>query len=272
MTSGNVACFYYWKNGGNEYMGYEIVYNKQFLKIDGKIIPLALHGSSNCYEPLPNGRQRREREWNAIYVGGSNKPIAATEAEIMKEIEAYCDGGEYQEHFMQYGKWVDDKSLIRFFQNGIKNAKTIEELKEEYFFRGMYGYFSVWKEMNKTIENHVEINSSDDLRKFLDDAQDRIDKRTDKEGIYICLKYNNEKFKSRMKPERKAKERLTDYFAIKVGNDDSYLVKLTSRRIRHTSLCNLTKQFKTEKEANKYVEKLNEKGFACDFSVEHITA
>lgn len=44
-------------------MSYEIVYNKQFLKIDGKIIPLALYGSNNCYEPLPNGRQRREREW-----------------------------------------------------------------------------------------------------------------------------------------------------------------------------------------------------------------
>lgn len=252
-------------------MSYEIVYNKQFLKINGKIIPLTLHGSNNCYDVLPNGRQRREREWDAIYIGGSNRQIAATESEIIKEIESCCDGGEYQEHFMQNGKWVDDKGLIRFFQNGIKNAKTIEELKEEYFFKGMYGYFSIWKDMDNTIENRVEINSSNDLRKFLDDAQERIDKRTEKEGIYICLKYCNEKFVSRVKPERIAKERLTDYFAIKVGNNDSYLVKQTSRRIRHTSLCNLTKQFKTEREANKYVEKLNEKGFMCAFSVEHIT-
>lgn len=41
-------------------MSYSIVYNKQFLKIDDKIIPLVLYGSNNCYEPLPNGRQRRE--------------------------------------------------------------------------------------------------------------------------------------------------------------------------------------------------------------------
>lgn len=251
-------------------MSYEIVYNKQFLRIDGKIIPLTLCGSSNCYEPLPNGRQRREREWNAIYICGSNKLIAVTEMEIMKEIESCCDGGEYQEHFMQYGKWVDDKGLIRFFQNGIKNAKTIEELKEEYFFKGMYGYFSIWKGMDNIIENRVEINSSEDLRKFLEVAQNRIDNRTDKEGIYICLKYYNEKFESRVKPERKAKERLTDFFAIKIGNRDSYLVKQTSRRIRHSSLCNLTKQYKTEKEANKYVENLIEKGYKIDFSVEHI--
>ena len=252
-------------------MSYEIVYNKQFLVIDGKIIPLVLHGSSNCYEPLPNGRQRREREWNAIYIGGSNKLIAVTAVEIMKEIESYCDGGEYQEHFMQNGKWVDDKGLIRFFQNGIKNAKTIEELKEDYFFVGMYGFFSVWKGIDNTIENRVEINSSDGLREFLNAAQNRLNNRAEKEGIYICLKYYNEKFEPRVKPERKAKERLTDYFAIKVGNRDSYLVKLTSRRIKYTSLCNLTKQFKTEREANRYVEKLNEKGFKIDFTVEHIT-
>lgn len=48
----------------------------QFLKIDGKIIPLALCGSNQ---------------------------IVSTEAEIMKEIKAYCDGGEYQEHFIQNG-------------------------------------------------------------------------------------------------------------------------------------------------------------------------
>ncbi|MFG6378283.1 MAG: hypothetical protein K1W19_08220 [Lachnospiraceae bacterium] len=253
-------------------MSYEIVYNKQFLKIDGNIIPLALCGSSNCYESLPNGRQRREREWNAIYIGGSNKTIAVTEAEIMERIKSYCDGGEYQEHFIQNGKWVDDKGLIRFFQNGIKNAKTIEELKENYFFRGMQGYFSVWKGMDNKIESVFNIYSSEDLRKFLNAAQDRLDKRADEEGIYICLHYYNEKFDSRVKPEQKQKECLADYFSIKVGSHDNYLVKQTSRRIKYTSLCNLTKQFKTEKEANKYVEKLIEKGFKIDFSVEHITA
>lgn len=251
-------------------MSYSIVYNKQFLKIDGKIIPLVLYGSNNCYEPLPNGRQRRERQWYSLYFNGTNEQIAATKVEIMEMVKSYCNGGKYQEHFMQNGKWVDDKGLNCFIQNGIKNAKTIEELNEDYFFKGMYGCFSVWKGMDNTIESRFEINSSDDLRKFLDIAQDRLNRRTDKEEIYICLYYYNEKFESRVKPKQKQKERLTDYYTIKIGNRDSYLVKLTSRRIRHTSLCNLTKQFKTEKEANKYVEKLIEKGFNCSFSVEHI--
>lgn len=252
-------------------MSYEIVYNKQFLKIDEKIIPLVLQGSNNCYEPLANGRQRRIRNWHPIYIG-SNKQPALTETELISMVESLCDGGEYQEHFVQNGKWVDDKGLIRFFQNGIKNAKTIEELKEDYFFMGMNGYFSVWNEMNNIIENCVEIKSSDDLMNFLETAQNRLDNRTEKEVIYICLEYYNENFEPRVKLERKSKEHLTDYFAIKVGNRDSYLVKQTSRRIIYTSLCNFTKQFKTEKEADKYIKKLIEKGFKIDFSVEHIMA
>lgn len=250
-------------------MSYDIVYNKQFLKIDGKNIPLILYGSSNCYDVLQNGRQRRERKWGTIYTGGSNKIIAVTEAEIMEKIESCCDGGKHQEHFMKNGKWVDDKSIIRFFQNGIKNAKTIEELKTDYFFMGMYGYFSIWKGMNNIIENRVEINSSEDLRYFLKAAKNRIDNRKE-EGVYICLKYYNENFKPRIKPVRKVKERLTDYFAIRIGNGNSYLIKLTSKRIKYTSICELTKQFKTEREANEYVKKLIEKGFNVDFSVEHI--
>lgn len=181
-------------------MSYEIVYNKQFLKIDGKIIPLVLHGSNNCYESLYNGRQRRDRNWNPFYIG-SNKQIALLETDLIKMVESLCDGGEYQEHFMQNGKLIDDKGLIRFFQNGIKNAKTIEKLKEDYFFMGMHGYFSIWKGMDNTIENRVEINSSDDLREFLDTAQNRIDNRAEKEGIYVCLNYYNEKFECRVKPE-----------------------------------------------------------------------
>ena len=107
-------------------MSYEIVYSKQFLKIDGKIIPLVLYGSSNCQQ-FVNGKWRRSREWDAMYITGSNKSIVFTEKEIIKEIELCCDGGKYQEHFMYNGKFVDDKGLIRFFQNGIKNAKTIEQ-------------------------------------------------------------------------------------------------------------------------------------------------
>lgn len=247
-------------------MGYEIVYNRQFLKIDDKIIPLVLYGSNNAYEIMWNGKERRERSWNPMYLG-SNKIIAMTENELMEFIEGCC-GDTCQNHFMRNSKLVDDKGLISFFKNGIKNAKTIEEMNENYYFSGMQGYFSVWRGMNNTIENKVEINSSEDLRKYLSEIQKRLDNKTNNENIYFCLRYYDEEFKSRVPKERKPKERLTDYYAIKV-NGYNYLLQLTKTRIKYCSLCNKTKQFKTEKEANKYIEKIKDR-FTANFEVEHI--
>lgn len=44
-------------------MSYEIVYAKQFIKTeDGRIIPLALHGSNNCYEVKLDSRAGNMKE------------------------------------------------------------------------------------------------------------------------------------------------------------------------------------------------------------------
>lgn len=247
-------------------MSHTIVYNRQFLKIDNKIIPLALYGSNNCTE-YHNGRERCEREWWSMYFNGQNQMITATEKEILNTIQNHT-GGEYQQHFIKNSKWIDDKGLIRFFNDGIKNAKTIEELKDEYYFTGLNGYFSIWKGFDNTIENRVSIYNSNDLREFLVDSQDRINKAI-QESVYVCLHYMNEEFKSKTVKEKNKPERLTDYFAIKVAND-YYLTQLTARRIKYTTLCCLTKQFETEKKANKYLEKLIAKGFNITLAVEHI--
>lgn len=247
-------------------MSYEIVYNKQFIKIDDKIIPLVLYGSNNCYTTSISGRDRRERSWNPMYYG-RNIMIANTEEEIMNRINSFC-GGQYEEHFVYNNKWVNDAGLIRFFKNGIKNAKTIEELIEQYLISGLSGHLSVWNKLHNETENRTWISSSEDLRTFLTIAQTRLDNKTDDEEIYICLEYLVEKFEPRNKKHRTPKERLTNYYAIKV-NGIGYLTKLTSRRIRYCSLCSSTKQFKTEKEANKYVEKLKDR-FNSTFEVEYI--
>ena len=109
-------------------MSYEIVYNRQFLKIDDKIIPLVLYGSSR-------GRERRERSWHPIYCG-RNETIAFSGNKIQERTKSHFNGCE---HFMRNGKWVDDAGLLRFFQSGIKEEKTIEELQETYFFKIVSG-------------------------------------------------------------------------------------------------------------------------------------
>lgn len=254
-------------------MSYEIVYNRQFLKIDDKIIPLVLYGSNNCTEISSRGRERRERSWHPMYFG-RNETIAFSEQEILERVRSNFNG---YEHFMRNGKWVDDAGLLRFFQNGVKEAKTIEELQETYFFNGLFGYFSVWGRSGNHVEHRKEIRSSDDLREYLKDAEKRLDERTDSDGdIFICLSYYDEKFSRREKRESKPKERLTDFYALQVqniGNSIGYLEKVTKTKLLYSPLGSRTKQFRTEKEAVRYKEKLDGriKG-SIDFSVEHIVS
>jgi len=247
-------------------MSYTIVYNRKFLKIDDKIIPLALYGSNNCYEVTIGGRERREREWNPMYFS-RNCNIAKSVDEIMDKIDSLCAGG-YQEHFMRNGKWVDDKSLVRFFQNGIKEAKTIEEMHKEYFFNGLRGYISVWDKTGNHISNRVEVSSSETLREFLTLAQARLDKRVEDEEIYICLQYYDEEFKAKVKRGTVVKPKLSNYYVIKVNNV-GYFIKQTSRNLRYGYAMGQAKQFATEREAIKYLDKLKQK-YSAHLEVVHI--
>lgn len=245
-------------------MSYEIVYNRQFLRVDDKVIPLALHGSNNCYEMTYNGRERRERYWSPLYCDSNRLPIFS-EDELMEYVQSLCNGST--EHFVHNGRWVDDAGLLKFFRNGIKNAKTIEELQDEYYFSHLSVYLSVWNRGNNTVEGRSCVRSTKELKKFLSYAEDRINNREDTEDIFVGLVYNPEKFKHR---ETKQKQRLTNFFAIKTRGY-GYVYKLTSRRLQHVTSSEYAKQFKTEKEAYKYIEKLSER-FNADFEVEYITS
>ena len=256
-------------------MSYEIVYDRKFLKVDDKIIPLALHGSNNCYQSTYNGRWKRERNWSPIYIN-SNAMIALTEDELMEKINSICDGEDY-ERFMRNGKWIKNKELITFFKNGIKLAKTIEEMNEEYYCGDLTGYFSIWSdECNGKQENLVKINSSDDLRQFLINAQIKLnekDAKDTKECVYICLRFDSDNITPRVKKKKKAKERLTDYYAIYLKSSGGYLTRLTRGRMWSSHYTHMVKQFPTEKEALRYIKKYNlEYRFNETFDIQHIVA
>ena len=67
-------------------MSYEIVYAREFVKTgDGRIIPLVLSGSNNCWAPTYKGKDRRVRQWFPILAKQSEVP-AFTSDEIMKRV------------------------------------------------------------------------------------------------------------------------------------------------------------------------------------------
>lgn len=248
-------------------MSYEIVYARQFLRTsDGKIIPLALYGSNNCYEPRFNGRNRRERNWNSIFTR-RNENIALTPDKLRAVAKSWT-GGEYQQHFEYHGKWVDDAGLLRFAENEIKAAKTVEELSQASLYKiHLSGSLSIWyrngayadrtsREARRS-ELCCTIQSSADLDVFLAKAQERLDKRTPDEEIYVLLRFPGDKAveyprENRAKP---ALTRLDRFYAIKVKRlgGNGYVRKLTASKIYMTFRIEDCKQFRNESDAKKWM-------------------
>lgn len=254
-------------------MSYEIVYARQFLKVqlsscdEPWILPLSLHGSNNCTEMTYSGRERRVRDWGAMYFNGPNQiPIEATKL-IMDKIEGYC-GGAYQEHFKRNGKYVDDAGLRRYFQNGIKEAKTIEELNEMSRYPiELRGHLSVWEGSNNHSELNRTIKNSSELLQFFLDAKVRIRNRIDKEQIYVCVGFTSDKvieYPREPLKRNKPKEFEKEYWVLesKYHGGNVYVQKLTARNLSYTRSKESARKFTTEKEALKWVEtKLIPRGF-----------
>lgn len=117
-------------------MSYMIVYDRQVLVTPQGYSFIVLHGDNNVYEPARgrNGTERRVRNWNCWLLNKSKE-------EILEYFKGWC-GSKYQEHFRIPGRqeYVDDAALMRWVENGLKSARTVEEFKD-------YGH---------TISAHIE--------------------------------------------------------------------------------------------------------------------
>ena len=117
-------------------MSYEIMYNWQFLRSAEGLTPVVLIGSSNVTEASwsrANRRtERRARDWFCLF-----NMLGVTDDEFLAQIKSMT-GGEYQEHWKQNGKWVNDATLVRWAQQNVKNAASIEDvllLNRPFFYR-----------------------------------------------------------------------------------------------------------------------------------------
>lgn len=111
-------------------MSIEIMYGRQFVKLDkGHILPLILHGSSNCTMFI-NGKEILEREWHCL-INGTVIP-GSTIKEYKETLNKYVSNNPDGEWFRQGGKMLLGTNILKWFDNGCKSAATIEEIKMKY--------------------------------------------------------------------------------------------------------------------------------------------
>lgn len=233
-------------------MSYSIVYAREFIKAgDGRILPLVLCGSNNCWTMGVSGRESRERHWNLMYIKNNEIPALLPE-QLIDKVKAYIPS-EYQQHFMRNGKWVDDARLMRFFENGIKKAKTLEEINDELLVKSLLcGEVYYYKGYDAVCIHSSTIKSTEQLDDFLSEADRLICENKDAHKLYVDISFDIEKPLEREKVARNKKERLKQFYV--VTTNFGYVSSLTRSGIYSTHSANHAKQFKTEKEAAKWIK------------------
>jgi len=256
-------------------MSYDIVFDRQFIKtLDGRIIPLVLIGCNNLTTTNANGREVIVKSWSPMLTGSNRNPAFAPE-DLMNKAKSFT-GGEYQEHFKRGSNWVNDAAFIRFFKNGIKQAKTLAELRDEgVHISSLSAYFSVWDNSvsySHSTEGHMYLHTDEEILAFLETADKRLAVKKENESIYICLEFPTVEPLKHPMQKRKLKERLSEFYTVESGG--FYISRLTRNGLHRTYTTAYAKQFSTQKAAEKWLDKyhITSRFPKLSFSVEKISA
>ena len=258
-------------------MSYTILYAKQFIKIDeNNVIPFILQGDNNVYE----SDRKRARDWGNSYM--FNKTIITSNEALMQEVEKLkfetierCD-----EYVKQYdGNWAYDEKRFgyhtgiaiggnhttkttfgmfkNFYTNGIKDAKTIEELRELNCSIGMRVYR--WKDSDIT-DKGIEIKP-DVMFMTTEDAVNKIKEYEEYyklHNVYLYLfAYGMDRAIAKLKKPKQPKQKVKVDHYFRIDTPFGYFLKNTKNGFRYGTWS--AKAFRTEKDALKVIAKLQMK-------------
>lgn len=274
-------------------MSYEIIYDKQFVKVDDngteKYIPMILVGSNNCYEIDYKGRERRERNW---FPFGRN--ILATVEEmvgywenvraekIRQNKSEKRDEWHTQYSDSAFGYWTSMslsgkhtsktsfKNVVGIFTNGAKKSLTIEQLASEgvrVIVKSSYYPSNRQAELGISPYSLVVENDSELLG-----AIEQCNARFRGTGIRATVEFagmHEEKPKRIRKKYFPTKTRVKvptmvdETYRIKVG-DYGYFVKETRSNLRY----NMTgKVFTSRATVLRKLKQLENKNYKCSFEI-----
>jgi len=265
-------------------MSYDIIYNKQFVKLrnTGEVIPMLLAGSSNCFDIGVGGRNgRRVRSWDNLRYYNRKGKISEKPEVILKNLDSELnryireqrkreDGGKpshVKEHFGYYAAIVVgsghcfDTSWDQYrsqFANGIKKALTIEELDN----LGVNLYFNHYSYNGDSPDGKPEeVQLRNERDYFIELKKWREWQANAGKTFYLSFSPSNTdtvlrrlRSGNHKTPKEKTRVEQDHYFVLTDGYNA--LVKYTSQGYRYSYSQTGGKKFRTEKEAEKYRQRL----------------
>jgi len=102
-------------------MGYEIIYDRRFIKIgDDRYIPVFQYGSNNCFDITSDGREIPEKNWGVFNYTKERQYIFSRE-EIEELAEAYSDAEFFKSRYTPFRRG----EFERLYRNGVKAAEPL---------------------------------------------------------------------------------------------------------------------------------------------------
>ncbi len=278
-------------------MSYDIFYRKQFIKVSGtETIPFFEAGSSNCYD-VGIGRNRigrRSRSWDNQRINGK---VIVSNDEIIKYVEDYQDS--LIERGIEWNKDSNDdsytynpdrfgyhaglsikgygtpkttyKHFFNFYKNGIKTAKTIEELSDnDVLIELVVSTYPEKKitELGLERKPSVTLKTTEQLVKLIKEYEEYYKDVPTCFYLTTFSEWSLTKYFSNNKQRimKKEKELITlkEYYVIKCPNG-GILARLTNggyKYVDNLAYYNSVKIFKTEKQANTFLTTANRSGFS----------
>lgn len=218
----------------------EIIYDRRFIKVGDKYIPIFQYAWENDYE-LKGKRKIFKKQWD-IFNDTKGKQYLFTEEEIKELAKIYEGlGNFYKSSSTPFKKGEFEK----YFINGIRGAKPLEfylENKNSLFIED-------WTDMNNKVV--YKVNSTTELLELLDKLNGRL----------LSIYFGERKLNL---PKRKKDH----FFVLKHKEKGQYLLYIRKHFYVSTDDKYEAKKFNTRKEAiryrNKYYDRLR------DFEVEQV--
>ena len=221
-------------------MSSEIFYAKAFIRAGDRFIPVANHGSSNCYDFDSRGREIPERHWSVLSYPFRGR-LAFTAEEIKQIAAAYEEantenrGGTCKSR----NRAFEVGEFERWILAGLKSAHTVEEYRA-------YGNSVVVIDYERNWSK-ASIASTAELLSLLEQ----------RESAHISIGFAEDRHI--FYPKTSGRKQPFDFSALDryyvLQSEQGIFVKRSSRRVWATLIAQAecVKKFRTEAEAQKYL-------------------
>lgn len=235
-------------------MSYEIYYDRAFIRVGDKFVPLVNSGSNNCFEVGWAGREIPEKNWSVLNWKRRSQ-LLFTEQEIYELAEDYeTISRESGTCFKTRYRSFESDEFRRWIVNGMKNAYTIEEYisyGNKLYILDYSGEYGKWPTYPfQTTDEFLEL-------------QEKL-----KDCRLLCVKFENNREVYRPKRPKNYNtidKKAGSYFVLvsEAAEQLLYFCRLRKRSIYYSAQMenNAVRAFSSEAEARRYMKKY-EKLFA----------